>query len=101
MTRFRGFVEDAFELAEMKGLVLQLAQVEGLPEVGMKVSLGGRTCCIAGIGTNSTDGQIVSHRSCLTGKPVPPYCTVLLAWDGRDINVRGLNREWVVEDATR
>ena len=32
------------------------------------------------VAKNSTDGQVVSTRACLTGQTVAPYCTIMLKW---------------------
>ncbi len=76
---FSGVVSNFFEL-KGKGLFVQLTDVEGLPEKDMIVMFYGELATITEVGRNSTDGQAVSTRSCLTGQPVTPYGSVLLDW---------------------
>ena len=78
--------------------MLQLTEIEGRPEVGMKLRVGERRCAVIELGRNSTDGQVVSTRACLTGRPVAPYGAVCVAWtDGaaRPVPRAG---EWAQED---
>lgn len=69
-----------------KGLVLMLTEVEGAPSIGMTVDFLGGHRAIVDIGKNSTDGQPVSTRDCLTGRTVAPYGAILLNWtDGTEV----------------
>lgn len=79
MTRFTGLIKDAFDLPTRDGIALMLTHIEGTPEVGMQVIVGGKVCSVLALGRNSTDGQIVSTRDCLTGKTVPAYGSILVA----------------------
>ena len=97
MTGFRGFIEDAFVLKD-KGVAVMLTHVEGMPAVGMRVPVGDQIVTILELGRNSTDGQAVSHRSCLTGKPVPGYGSVLMDWKG---DPRDIARHWAQESSER
>ncbi len=76
---FRGKVQDCFEL-KGKGLVVMLTEVEGAPAIGTLVDFLGGHRRIVDVGRTSTDGQVVSTRDCLTGRPTAPYCTIGLEW---------------------
>ncbi|WP_238367069.1 hypothetical protein [Mesobacterium pallidum] len=91
MRALRGFIEDAFVL-KGKGVAVMLTHVEGMPEVAMRVMVGDHVLTILALGQNSTDGQAVSHRPCLTGKPGPGYGGVVVDWPG---NPRDIARQWV------
>ena len=95
--RFRGRIDDAFPLKGKDGLVLTLNHIEGMPERGMVLSLAGRRVCIVDVGTNSTDGQAVSTRSCLTGESVPAYGSVFVDWALPYPERAELHQEWVEE----
>lgn len=96
--RFRGQIQDAFMFRERKGLVLSLTNIEGLPEIGMHVSILGEIRKIIEIGRNSTDGNAVSYRSCLTGQPVPAYGSIGVDWNESDVDAIGLRDQWVEEE---
>ena len=76
MARFRGRVEDVFTVDT--GTALFLTEVEGMPREGLLVRLGDRVRSVLTVGRNTTDGQPVSFRDCLTGKPVSGYGHVLV-----------------------
>ncbi len=99
MIQFRGLVTDVFEIPHMNGLVLQLTRIEGDPEVGMQVRVGGKRFSIAGLGQKSTDGKTVMTRSCLTGQSVAPYGVILLDWEGGAPEVAMFHNQWVTEEA--
>ena len=82
---FHGTITDCFEMRG-KGLVVMLTDVEGEPQIGGVVEFFGGHLTIVDVGQNLTDDRTVSTRSCLTGKKVAPYCTVLLEWpEGRPV----------------
>ena len=80
MASFSGTIQDIFVV--QRHVVLFLNTVEGLPQVGMSVLLGGHTHEITELCKNSTDGLSVSSRSCLTGQPVAPYGALVTTWTG-------------------
>ncbi|MDD9729972.1 hypothetical protein PVW46_08630 [Mameliella sp. AT18] len=75
--KFRGQVEDCFLLVE-KGLAVMLNRIEGMPKTGMRVCIGETETRIIDVGRNSTDGQPVSTRDCLTGRTCSPYGFILI-----------------------
>lgn len=81
MTGFRGEITDAFVIPD-HGLALILNKIEGAPESGMAVQIGKKTTRVKALGRNSTDGQAVSTRSCLTGRTVAAYGGIVVDWDG-------------------
>lgn len=95
---FRGLIEDAFSLKDRKGLVLMLTHVEGMPQVDMPVRIAGRKTQILDIGRDSTDGQPVSTRTCLTGKPVPAYGSIFVGWTPPCPDTPALRGQWVQEE---
>ncbi len=97
--RFAGYVEDVLSLRHKDGLVLMLTGIENHPEVGMTVRVGEHIGSISELGRNSTDGQAVSYRSCLTGKPCSPYGSILVEWSGESPETNSLVRQWVKEEA--
>ena len=76
---FRGRVTNVFAIGD-RGTALMLTEIEGRPEVGMTLRVGKRRCLVIELGRNSTDGEVVSTRACLTGRPVAPYGAVAVAW---------------------
>ncbi|MEL7115686.1 MAG: hypothetical protein AAGP08_08850, partial [Pseudomonadota bacterium] len=76
---FRGIVSDYFVMPG-KGLIVMLTEVEGMPKIGSVVDFLGGHLTILEVAKNSTDGQFVSTRDCLTGQPVAPYSTIVLKW---------------------
>ncbi|MVO15846.1 hypothetical protein [Parasedimentitalea huanghaiensis] len=98
--RFRGLIQDAFQHNDKKGLVLTLNHVEGVPQVDMTVHIARQKTQILDIGRNSTDGQPVSTRACLTGKPVPAYGSILVDWAPANPDFRALRSQWVEEAKT-
>ena len=89
---FRGRITDVFELPNGR-VILQMTEIEGLPDVGMSLRWEGGQCEIRELGLNGTDGMAVSTRSCLTGHPVPPYGAVGVALTG----ARPQPGTWVTE----
>lgn len=81
MRVFAGRVTDMFASND-KGFVLQLTEVEACPARGMKLDIGPKRCRVIEVGRNSTDGQPLSTRSCLTRQPVPLYGAVPVEWIG-------------------
>ena len=79
----KGQIYDAFDIPE-RGTVLQLC-------------VGEFRCQIVELGRNSTVGQIVSDRSCLTGETVAPYCAVAVTWEDRRPSTAEIYRQWVSE----
>lgn len=74
--RFSGKIEDVFRI---KGhLAIMLTGIEGMPKVGMTVRIGDCVRTILELGRNSTDHKPISTRDCLTGRPVPPYGSILI-----------------------
>ncbi|WP_299597506.1 hypothetical protein [uncultured Tateyamaria sp.] len=86
-----------FEL-KGKGHVLQLTEVLGHPRKGITLSVVGQRCRVVEVGRNSTDGQAVSTRSCLTGKPVAPYGHVLVKWISEAPLASDIHGNWVEEE---
>lgn len=78
-----------------------LTQIEGMPVKGMHVSIAGRDLLIMEVGKNSTDGEPVSSRSCLTGKTVPPYGSVFVEWLPPYPEGASLHRKWIEEQPAR
>lgn len=76
-----------------------LTHIEGMPESGMTVSIGGKSAVIKELGRNSTDGKVVSSRSCLTGQPCSPYGSILVEWNGDALHPEETHRLWVQEEA--
>lgn len=76
---YRGKIEDYF-MVPGKGLFVMLTEVEGAPKIGMVVDFLGGHRTIKDVGRNSTDGQPVSTRDCLTGRPTAPYGGIVLEW---------------------
>ena len=98
MSRFRGQIEDVFKIPSKEGFVFKLTNIEGHPEVGMSISVGGKTRRIVELGRNSTDGKHVSERSCLTGRPCAPYGGILVDWPGHFSEAKALRLQWVSEE---
>lgn len=97
--RFFGYVEDVLSLRHKDGLALMLTGIESHPEVGMTIKVGDHIGSIAELGRNSTDGQAVSHRDCLTGKPCSPYGSIFVEWSGETPETNSLVGQWVKEEA--
>ena len=91
---YRGEIEHVFAVPGT-GLVLMLTKVEGLPREGMDVLVAGKRHQIKAVATNSTDGQPVSNRNCLTLEPTDPYGAIVL--DDLNIPRKELPGLWVSE----
>ncbi|NIZ59473.1 hypothetical protein DL239_00625 [Sedimentitalea sp. CY04] len=98
MPPFRGLIQDAFHLQNEAGVALSLTQVEGIPEIGMMVSVAGQPATIRDFGHNSTDGQVISSRSCLTGEPCSPYGGIFVEWNKNTPAPEDLCKQWVQEE---
>lgn len=98
MVQFRGLIEDALLLSKKPGTALVLSHIEGMPKVGMQVSVSGKFAEIKELGRNSTDGQPVSTRSCLTGQPCEPYGSILVEWKEDAVALNDLHLLWVTEE---
>ncbi|MGB0159420.1 hypothetical protein [Thalassovita mediterranea] len=61
----------------------------------MTIKINGRQSRILGLSNNSTDGQPVSTRSCLTGKEVPAYGAILIDWP--NTGDKPVLKSWVEE----
>ena len=72
MAFFEGRVSDVFDIPKV-GRVIMLTEIVGAPNAGMPVRIGDWRGEILDVGKNSTDGQVVSTRSCLTAETVAPY----------------------------
>ncbi len=92
MGMFRGQISGFFAHPK-NGLILMLTNIEGNPRVGMQVLVNAKPAIITELGQNSTDGQPVSTRSCLTGQPCPPYGLIVVEIDG----AKPANKTWVEE----
>ncbi|WP_223424881.1 hypothetical protein [Tateyamaria pelophila] len=97
MERFRGQVDSFFAVAD-RGLALSLTNIEGMPRVGMTLRVGERLCKVLELGRNSTDGQPVSYRSCLTGAPTPAYGFVVIEWNDDFPEPVEFRKMWVAEE---
>lgn len=95
--RFRGRITNLFVIQD-KGLVVMMTEIEGFPVVGQKVRLLGVQTSVKALGENSTDGQPVSTRSCLTGQQVPPYGGVMVEWEGPVPRLTAGDSEWLEEE---
>lgn len=97
MERFRGQVDDFFAIAD-RGLSLSLTNIDGMPRAGIILQEGERLCKVLELGRNSTDGQPVSYRNCLTGAPTPAYGNVLIEWHDELPEPGEFRKMWVVEE---
>ena len=97
MSQFRGLIENAFELPQ-HGVFLMLNKIEGMPKVGMRVHVLEHRCRITALGRNSTDGQAVSTRACLTGLPTDPYGGVCVEWEAEAPAINELHKCWAEEE---
>ncbi len=94
--RFRGQIQSVHMFPDHKALVLTLTNIESTPEVGgMFIRLMGETKKIIELGRNSTDGNAVSYRDCLTGKPVPAYGSIGIDWHEPHIAKEEMFGEWL------
>lgn len=98
MKRFREQIVGAFEIPN-QGLCLSLNHIDGLPQVDMHNRVGNRLCKIIALGRNSTDGQAVSMRDCLTGRPTPAYGSIVVEWIGSEPTTGEIYKLWVSEEA--
>ena len=96
--RFRGRITNVFDFPGQEGLAVVLTEIEGMPAVGMSVRLFGRRARILELGRNSTDGQPVSRRDCLTGREVAPYGGVLVEWEGKRPKATRDDPQWLEEE---
>ena len=81
MTKLQGVIRDIIELGDRRWAIM-LTEVDGVPRHGMKPWVNGVRQEIEEVGTNSTDGQVVSTQSCLTGQRVAPCCSIGVIWRG-------------------
>ncbi|WP_044006418.1 hypothetical protein [Jannaschia sp. CCS1] len=88
---FTAIIREAFVLSDGK-IVLDMSEIEGMPTVGDLVRAGGGAGRIVELGRNSTDGQVVSTRACLTGKEVAPYGGIVVVWRAQPTQALGLQR---------
>ncbi|MEJ8560992.1 hypothetical protein QTO30_06990 [Yoonia sp. GPGPB17] len=77
MAMFRGQIEDWFNIPKPR-FGLMLTRIEGMPKVGMRVQIEGCFGTILELGRNSTDGQPVSYRDCVSGMPCAAYGSILV-----------------------
>ncbi len=63
----------------------------------MRLNISGYECTLTEVGRNTTDGQAVSSRDCLTGKPVAPYGHILIEWNGAALPEKSLRHQEVKE----
>ena len=98
MTRFKGQIEDVLQLRSKEGLGLFLSHIEGMPEIGMPINVGGEIRRILKLGRNTTDGKHVSDRDCLTGQPCAPYGHILVDWAGEFSEAQKLRLQWITEE---
>ena len=97
--RFRGQIQGIHLFPQQNALMLSLTRIESTPEIGMFVRFLGRTHKIVELGRNSTDGKVVSHRSCLTGAPVSAYGSICIDWPEASVDKEEMFGEWVEEEA--
>lgn len=79
---FSAAIKDALTFKSKPGLALMVSNVKGMPAVGMALALLGKCAEVLELGRTSTDGQPVSFRSCLTGKPTPGCGSLFVSWEG-------------------
>jgi len=79
---FTAAIKDALTFKSKPGLALLVSNVKGMPAVSMALVVLGKCVEVFELGRNSTDGQPVSFRSCLAGKPTPGYGSIFVNWEG-------------------